>query len=423
MVLTAAARNAKAVSPVIGQTGTGLRAAHVVKACDMQMRTTFTRHPDFRIVTAQIPEGVRTLLRAVDGGLSVHARQTGPAVSAEAGDRQWIMCETSGTSGPRKTIRRSAASWIRSFDLARTLFSAGPADIYATLGTLGHSLTLFATLEAVHLGAALCPLTQPGPRRQARELAGAGVSVIYATPTQLSMLASGAGAQGLARFPSVRLVLVGGGMLAATQRDQLAALFPAARIVVFFGASETSFITMTDAGAPADSVGRAYPGVEIRIDAAPGEAGEIWVSSPYLFDGYASGGSDLTRWRDGFLSIGEIGYRDAGGYLFLKGRRNRMVTVADRNVFPEEIEAVIAGIAGVQSCAAIAVPDDRRGHAILCFVQAQGALSEADLRRACRAALGVQSVPRRFLFLPRMPLLPSGKPDLERLRADLPGAG
>ena len=136
---------------------------------------------------------------------------------------------------------------------------------------------------------------------------------------------------------------------------------------------------------------------------------------PYLFEGYEEGDSPLTEWRDGFLSIGEMGRLDADGFLYLVGRRSRMVTVADQNVFPEAIEAVLSAQPYVESVAVITPSDPLRGVQIVAAVVGQAEASQ--LRHACRAELGDAAVPRAVWVLPEMPMLPAGKPDLRRLDA------
>jgi long-chain acyl-CoA synthetase len=113
-----------------------------------------------------------------------------------------------------------------------------------------------------------------------------------------------------------------------------------------------------------------------------------------------------------------MGYLDEAGNLFLKGRMNRMITVADQNVFPEEIEQVVNQMDGVENCAVVAVPDPLRGNGIVCFVTTSldGFRSEA-LRTQCRTALNPSAIPKEFIVLDEMPLLPAGKPDLPKLRA------
>lgn len=374
------------------------------------MSESFVISPQSALLTPDAP-GLAALRDAVAQGGSLRLSQSrGPL--REDGPPM-LLCETSGSSGAPKVIRRRPESWQRSFAVTAEVFGIGATDRYATLGDQGHSLTLYALLEGFHLGADVASLAGLRPRAQARFLAETGISVLYATPTQLRLLLRGAEAAGLTAFPALRRIFCGGGPLDAGLATQLRARFDQADLRAFFGASETSFITLSDAATPPGSVGRPYPGVSLKIDAPAGQTGEIWVASPYLFEGYASDTSSDTR-RDGaWLSIGEMGYLDAAGHLFLRGRKSRMVTVADHNVFPEEIEAVLTQVPGVTACAVVHRPDAARGHRMIAFVQ--GTASEATLRAACRAALAPHTVPQRFIHLDALPLLPAGKPDLAAL--------
>ena len=345
------------------------------------------------------------LLDCLTRGLPLHASMDG--IRAGQGPGGWLSCQSSGSGGRVKTIRRSHASWIASFMVSRDSFGLGPQDHYGVLGQLGHSLALYASIEALHLGAGLSVLAGDGPRQQIRQLAGSGISVIYATPSQLRRLALA----GPARLPAVRQVFSGGGKLDPACRAGVAALCPNARIREFYGASETSFIAMADDTTPEGAVGRAYPGVSLRLD----DQGRIGVASPYLFDGYAE--ADLTPppVRDGHLFTGDIGRLDAAGHLFLRGRESRMVTVADRNLFLEDVETALLA-AGATACAVLAVPDAARGHAVVAVIEgAPDDALAARLRRACRVALGDHAAPRRILFVARLPVLGSDKPDLAAL--------
>ena len=378
------------------------------------MDESFSLSPQSRLLTPSTP-GLPVLLEGLRSGASLRASQATPEapITLEPGDPPALYCETSGSSGAAKVIRRHPQSWQRSFAVNRDTFGVGAGDRYACFGHLGHSLTLYAVLEALHVGADIATLVGQLPTRQASAVQRLEITVLYATPSQLQLLLSGAEKAGIAALPSVRRVFSGGGKLDPALRAAVARLCPAAELREFFGASETSFITISDTDTPPGSVGRAYPGVDLRIDGE--DPGEIWVRSPYLFDGYAQGSSPQTR-RDGaWLSIGEVGQLDAAGNLFLRGRLSRMVTVADRNVFPDEIEQVILAHPDVTACAILPEADPRRGHRLICFVQ--GSAAEADLRRNCRETLGPGAAPHRFTYLAALPLLPAGKPDLVALRA------
>ncbi|GAB1362517.1 hypothetical protein MASR1M32_17530 [Rhodobacter sp.] len=319
---------------------------------------------------------------------------------APAPDPQGFETLTSGSTGTPRRIARSVESWTRSFAVNAGLFGLGPGMRMAVLGTLDHSLSLYGALEAAHLGAELHLLAGLRPDRQASALAARGVDVLYATPAQLRGLD--------AAMPGLRLVLVGGSKLDPALRARLATLARQAKVREFYGAAEASFITLADADTPADSVGKPYPGVDLDI-----RDGEVWVKSPYLFIGYASDPGSA-HWRDGWLSVGEMG-RIENGFLYLGGRKGRMVTVADQNVFPEAIEALMESLPGVQRAAILPVPDPARGH-VLQAVAMGDATQEAAILAALRASLGPMKAPRSIRWRSDWPVTASGKTNLAALR-------
>jgi long-chain acyl-CoA synthetase len=153
-----------------------------------------------------------------------------------------------------------------------------------------------------------------------------------------------------------------------------------------------------------------YEGVKVSLD----PTGEIWVKSPYLFIGYAEGDGSA-RWRDGWLSVGEIG-RLEGGFLYLSGRVGRMVTVADQNVFPEEIETMMLSLPGVKKAAVLPVRDALRGTVLVAMVQGDPT-AEAAILAGLRAELGALKAPKALLWQTDWPVLASGKTDLRALEA------
>jgi len=315
---------------------------------------------------------------------------------------------TSGSSGVPRRVARSAASWIASFAVNGERFGIGPAVVVGVPGGVEQSLALYAGIEALHLGADLHLLEGLRPDRQAAALAARRVAVLYASPAQLRPLVEAGQV-----WAELRLVVVGGSKLDPLLRARLAKVAPEARLREFYGAAETSFIALTDDDSPPESVGRAYPGVEIDIRAG----GRIWVRSPYLFSGYAGGcaGGDpgAAVWDDGWLSVGEIGHL-AGGHLYLAGREGRMVTVADQNVFPEAVEALLLAQPGVRQAAVLPRPDAARGVVLVAVLQGDAAL-EAAILRAVRADLGPLRAPKAVIWRQDWPLLPSGKTDLAAL--------
>ena len=330
------------------------------------------------------------------------------ALVAGAGEFETL---TSGSTGRPRHIRRSMASWIRSFEVNAGLFGVGPGVAVAVLGGMEQSLALYGAIEALHLGAGLMALGGMRPDRQRAALARA--EVIYASPAQLRLLVEAPGPV----LAGLRLVLCGGAALDEGLRGALREAAPGADLRAFYGAAETSFVSLAGPDDPTQSVGQAYPGVEIEIR---GAAGEVWVRSPYLFIGYGAGDPGPARWQEGWLSVGEIGALDAGGRLRLFGRAGRMVTVADQNVFPEAIEIFLLGLPGVRRAAVLPRRDARRGVHLVAFVQGDPA-QEAAVMAALRRELGPLKAPKALIWRLDWPMLGSGKTDLEALAREVPG--
>ncbi len=368
------------------------------------------------ICTDTTSDALLALGRAVINGCSFCASNMPLPNNTQVGAGQFLTL-TGGSSGRPKIIQRTQNSWISSFRINAHQFSLTHADSVAVFGNLSHSLALYGLLEALHLGLNAHALADMPPRTQLRVLGAQSITVLYATPTQLRMLSSQSSQLTL---PDVRLILCGGGILDQKTRTIAQALCPNAAIHVFYGAAETSFITMTNSETPPGSVGRAYPGVTLQIrdtkNMPTNTMGEVWIKSPYLFDKYLSDYGTDTQRQDGFVSVGEMGQLDSAGDLWLKGRKTRMVTIADQNVFPEAVETFIAAHLEGRACAVIPVSDQTRGHRLIAVLEGQEDIKLMQTAKdLCRAELGTLMTPKKVLFHPSLPLLSSGKVDLQTL--------
>ena len=172
------------------------------------------------------------------------------------------------------------------------------------------------------------------------------------------------------------------------------------------------------------SVGAALPGIELRLadtgGVAPevGDAGEIEVRGPHLFSGYwpdGSGGPDA----DGWWATGDVGFLDDSGDLFLVDRVKELVLVSGFNVYPVEVEDVVAEVDGVTDVAVIGVPDEQTGEAVVAYVRAPGVdpgtVADA-VRRRCEERLARFKQPSRIEVVDQLPLTVTGKVQKGRLR-------
>lgn len=369
---------------------------------------------------------------------------------------------TSGSTGLPKGFQRNHRSWVETFRV--TLQDFGPVATQRVLapGRMSHSLFLFGALLGLWAGGGTSVQRRFSAARTLATLADGSCPVMISVPSQLMMLLTTAARRRIAPIPALKLLLVSGARWTHEHTPQLQALFPEARIITFYGASETSYISWmeTSATTPPHAVGRPFSNVRIHIGPAdtlpqtdvththPGadtgprtqapaspstgsDPGLIWVRSPMLFSGYLPGDDATAAWRVGeWLSVRDMGWLDAQGMLHLAGRENRMIVTQARNLFPEEVEARLQAHPRVARACVLGMPDPQRGQVVHAIVDVQaeaeaGALAPlpdalaTQLATWCTQTLERYKVPRHWWVCPGpdWPQTTSGKTDHDRLRA------
>jgi len=200
-------------------------------------------------------------------------------------------------------------------------------------------------------------------------------------------------------------------------------------IVEYYGATETGAVVLNnseEALRKPGTVGRALDGAKIRIldDAGhalgPNEVGEIyiWLEGFPDFTYHNNPQKRAACERDGLISVGDVGYVDDDGFLFLCDRKNDMVIMGGSNVYPQEIEAVLLSMPGVQDCAVFGIPDDDRGEKLAAYVQPiDGAsVGDDDVKAFLRTRLANYKVPGHVKLVDTLPREDSGKIMKRKLR-------
>jgi acyl-CoA synthetase (AMP-forming)/AMP-acid ligase II len=188
-------------------------------------------------------------------------------------------------------------------------------------GRFSHSLFLFGMVLGLWSGAGVVVQERFSAPRLLETLRTGRTPCLVAVPSQLLLMLELAARRQLAPIDGVRLILISGARWMRDRTEALQALFPKARIVEFYGASETSFMAWmdADASAPPHAVGKPFSNVEIDIrqPQPPLGTGQIFVRSPMLFTDYVGAANDHTAAvRDGeWLSVRDMGYVDAQGYF------------------------------------------------------------------------------------------------------------
>jgi bile acid-coenzyme A ligase len=183
----------------------------------------------------------------------------------------------------------------------------------------------------------------------------------------------------------------------------------AERVFEAYGGTERiggTLISGTEWLAHPGSVGRPTGDRKIRIlspdgrDLPAGEVGEVYMMPPGgQGSTYRYVGAEARATRDGWESLGDLGYVDADGYLYLTDRRTDMIVVGGSNVYPAEIEAALAAHPAVLSCAVIGLPDDDLGQRLHAIVQASPQPDEAALQAHLASQLARHKIPKSFEFV------------------------
>jgi len=143
-----------------------------------------------------------------------------------------------------------------------------------------------------------------------------------------------------------------------------------------------------------------------------GTPGEIAIKGPQVMAGYWQRPDETAKVMtpDGFFKTGDIGVQDERGYFKIVDRKKDMVLVSGFNVYPNEVEDVVAKLEGVMECAVVGVPDDKTGEAVkLVVVKKDPNLSEEKIREYCKANLTGYKQPKVIEFRSELPKTPVGK--------------
>ena len=320
---------------------------------------------------------------------------------------------TSGTTGRSKG---AMTSHERSLAVARAWADCGQltrADRYLVVNPFFHTFGFKAGLLACLVsGAALVP--QPVfDAGQAMQLVEAErITVLPGAPTIYATILDHPG-RGACDLSSLRLAVTGAADVPVALVERMRRELSFEVVLTAYGLTEAVVATMCRPGdrpeIVASTSGRAAAGFEVRI---AGD-GEILLRGPNLMLGYLDD-PDATKAAidaDGWLHTGDAGRLDTAGNLTITGRLKDMYICGGFNVYPAEVEQVLAGLDGVAESAVIGMPDPRLGEVGLAFLVTRPGhvLAEADVLAFCRERLANYKVPRRVEFRDALPRNPSGK--------------
>jgi long-chain acyl-CoA synthetase len=359
--------------------------------------------------------------------LAGQAPRTAPPAASRSS-----MIYTSGTTGRPKGVRRAPADEAQQQEFLRMAmrgFGIRPGCTALMTGPMYHSAPAAYARVVLGVGGNLHLMPRFDAEGLLATIQERRITHMHVVPTMFHrLLTLPEAVRRRYDVSSLEFVIHGAAPCPAESKRRMLEWWGPV-IYEYYGSTELGLVTQAtpeDALAKPGSVGRVWPERQVRIldDAGrplpPGQEGEIYMSLAMLTDFTYNKRDDARAEieRDGFLTNGDVGYLDEDGYLFLCDRKRDMVISGGVNIYPAEIEAVLASMPGVADCAVFGIPDEQYGEAVAAAIQpAPGAeLTEVEVRTFLAPHLAGYKLPRLIAFHRVLPREDSGKIFKRRLR-------
>ncbi|HET7194784.1 MAG TPA: FadD3 family acyl-CoA ligase [Nocardioides sp.] len=359
----------------------------------------------------------------------LHAVRTDPAdidrvAAAVAPDDVADILFTSGTTGRPKGAMSAHRQTIGVSHAWASLGGVTAEDRYLVVNPFFHSFGYkIGIVVGLLTGAALYPMATFDVDETMRLIAAEQITLLPGAPTIYQSLLA-APHRGEFDLSSLRLAVTGAAVVPVVLIERMRAPAPEGlgidHVVTAFGMTEAVVATMCREDDSAETVattcGRAVPGMETRIDAADGGAGELLLRGDYVMLGYLDDEEATAEAidRDGWLHTGDVGTVDAQGNLTITDRLKDMYISGGFNVYPAEVEQALARLDGVTDIAVVGVPDERMGEVGKAYVV--GSTTPEAVIAFAKERLANFKVPRHVEQVDALPRNLSGKVLKEELR-------
>ena len=358
--------------------------------------------------------------------LIARAREDEPGTVIDPAD-PWMLMYTSGTTGkPKGAIRSHRGAAMLSL-ITEIELGIHRRDSALLVMPMCHANSLYFFGAFSYCGGVTSVYSRKSfdPEHCVRALAEGGASFTSLVPTHYAMML-GLSREAKARHDLTRItrLMISSAPARPDTKRAVMEFFPNSGLYELYGATEVGWATMLhppEQFTKLGSVGRECVGsAPIRLldeaghEVPDGEAGELFCSNPYLFDGYWKL-PEKTReaFRGEYCTVGDMARRDADGFIHLVDRKSNMIISGGENIYPSEVEALLGGHPAVHDVAVVGLPDETWGervHAVV--VPRDGAsVTEAEILGWCKDRLAGFKRPRTVSFLEdaAMPRTATGK--------------
>lgn len=350
---------------------------------------------------------------------------------------------SSGSTGIPKILWRRTASWTDFFPVQNEIFEVTTDTRLFLHGSMSFTGNLNALLAVWYAGGTVVTSAYLRPRSWLKVMARYAITHIYLLPTKLRLLMevipiskentaivveaestaevdSPAEVDSTAEvkqrivpavakqrtaptLSSLRMIFAGSQMLDTKLMYHLQRLWPQARFILYYGASELNYVTYCTAGEwllEPNTVGRPFPGVTVTVD----DDHMIYVTSPYTIEGVLCP-----------FSVGDKGWFSSSGRLMFEGRGGAVINRGGYKLSVPMLEKKIQELDGVAEAVVIGQPDALRGEEPVAFIQCEPGYTETMIKKAMTKVLSVQEMPHRIIGVEEIPLTAGSKIDKRQL--------
>lgn len=338
---------------------------------------------------------------------------------------------TAGTTGKPKGVLLPHRSRVLTFFAMAVEYGCYSVDDRAlAIAPLYHGAGFAFAMAPVFFGGTCDVLSKFDPEQVLERLMTNGITNTFMVPTHFNaVFALGEGTLAKYSTPELRTIVSNAAPLPQTTKERIVARFGPNILHETYGSTEGGIVCNLrpqDQLRKTQCVGMPFPCTEVRLldergaEVSPGEVGELYSRSPYLFSGYwGAPKATAEAYRGEWMSVGDMARRDEEGYIYLVDRKKDLIISGGVNIYPREIEEVLYRYPAVFEAAVIGIPDSYWGEAVEAVVSCRsGETVSADaLVEYCRSHLAGYKVPKSIRFVEALPRNAAGKILKRELRA------